>query len=125
MKISEILSCVEGSMLTPYTNPNLEIHGGFAGDLMSDVLASIQPESVLITGLSNPQAVRTAIIADVRLIIFARGKQPSSESIKLAIAEKLPIISSKLGLYEIASRLADHGLPSFETPMDRSFDPAE
>lgn len=124
MNITEILNAVEGTMLTPYTNLDAVIKGGFAGDLMSDVLASIQPESVLITGLNNPQVVRTALIADVRLIIFARGKKPSPDTIKLAIAEKLPIITTKLGLYEIASRLALKGLPSFEIPMDRSFDPA-
>jgi hypothetical protein len=44
----------------------LKLKGGFAGDLMSDVLASIQSEAVLITGLCNPQCVRTALIADVR-----------------------------------------------------------
>jgi len=125
MKIGEILTLVEGSMLTPYTNLDDELKGGFAGDLMSDVLASIQPESVLITGLVNPQVVRTALIADVRLIIFARGKKPTADTIKLAIAERLPIISTKIGLYEIASRLASKGLPSFETPMDGAFDPAQ
>ena len=124
MKIGEILTCVEGSMLTPHTNLDAELKGGFAGDLMSDVLASIQPESVLITGLVNPQVVRTALIADVRLIIFARGKQPSPDTVKLANAERLPIITSKLGLYEISSRLACKGLPSFEIPMDHTFDPA-
>jgi predicted transcriptional regulator len=123
MNIREILTTVEGTMLTPYTNLDTEINGGFAGDLMSDVLASIQPESVLITGLNNPQVVRTALIADVRLIIFARGKKPSQDTVKLAIAESLPIITTKLGLYEIASRLANKGLPSFEIPMDRDFDP--
>jgi predicted transcriptional regulator len=123
MNIAEILTAVEGTMLTPYTNLDDEIKGGFAGDLMSDVLASIQPESVLITGLVNPQVVRTALIADVRLIIFARGKKPTQDTVKLAITEKLPIITTKLGLYEISSRLAKEGLPSFEIPMDRSFDP--
>ncbi|MGB4596190.1 MAG: DRTGG domain-containing protein [Anaerolineaceae bacterium] len=123
MNIAEILTAVEGTMLTPYSDLDVEIKGGFAGDLMSDVLASIQPESVLITGLNNPQVIRTALIADVRLIIFARGKKPTEDTIKLSVAEKLPIITSKLGLYEISSRLASIGLPSFETPMDRNFDP--
>jgi len=77
---------------------------------------------VLITGLSNPQVVRTAIIADVRAIIFARGKSLSPETIQLAIEEKIPVISSKLGLYEISGRLMHANLPSFESEMTHAFD---
>ncbi len=122
MKISQILEISEGTMLTPNADLNTDILGGFAGDLMSDVLASIQPESVLITGLSNPQVIRTALIADVRVVIFARGKQPAPETIKLAVEERLPVITSELGLYEISGRLLQNGLPSFEKRMLHAFD---
>jgi len=122
MKISQILEISEGTMLTPNADLNTDILGGFAGDLMSDVLASIQPESVLITGLSNPQVIRTALIADVRVVIFARGKQPAPDTIKLAVEERLPVITSELGLYEISGRLLQNGLPSFEKRMLHAFD---
>jgi len=122
MKISKILEITQGKLLTPHVNLDTEVLGGFTGDLMSDVLASIQPESVLITGLSNPQVIRTALIADARVVIFARGKQPAPETIALAIEEKLPVISSDLGLYEISGRLMQHGLPSFEKRMLHAFD---
>ena len=122
MILSEVIQIAEGKLLTPNANLQLAIKGGFAGDLMSDVLASIMPESLLITGLSNPQVVRTAIIADVRAIIFARGKSLSPETIQLAIEEKIPVISSKLGLYEISGRLMHANLPSFESEMTHAFD---
>ena len=122
MILSEVIQIVEGKLITPNANLQLEIKGGFAGDLMSDVLASIMPESLLITGLSNPQVVRTAIIADVRAIIFARGKSLSPETIQLAIEEKIPVITSKLGLYEISGRLMHANLPSFESEMTHAFD---
>ena len=122
MILSEVIQIAEGKLLTPNANLQLEIKGGFAGDLMSDVLASIMPEAVLITGLSNPQVVRTAIIADVRAIIFARGKSLSPETIQLAIEEKIPVISSKLGLYEISGRLMRANLPSFESEMTHAVD---
>jgi serine kinase of HPr protein (carbohydrate metabolism regulator) len=124
MNIADVISYVDGVLLSACENLDTEIKGGFAGDLMSDVLISIQPESLLITGLSNPQVVRTALIADVRLIIFARGKKPSQDTIDLAVTEQLPILTSKLGLYEISARLAAHGLPSCEMSMDRPFNPA-
>jgi hypothetical protein len=122
MNIADIISYVNGTLISPFANLDTDIKGGFAGDLMSDVLASIQSESVLITGLTNPQVVRTALIADVKLIIFARGKKPSQDTINLAVTEQLPIVTSILGLYEISARLASCGLPSCEIPMDRSFD---
>ena len=117
MKISEIIELVEGKLLTPYANLETPIRGGFAGDLMSDVLASIEPDSVLITGLMNPQVIRTALIADIKLVIFARGKTPSMDTLKLAIAERIPVVNTQLGLYEISGRLMKAGLPSFEKPM--------
>jgi predicted transcriptional regulator len=122
MNIKDIIDITEGKLLTPYANLNVTILGGFAGDLMSDVLASVRPDSVLITGLNNPQVVRTALIADIRLVIFARSKNPSMETIKLAIAEKMPVVSSQLGLYEISGRLMKAGLPSFEQPINHIFD---
>ena len=65
MDIKTILKVSEGELLTTDVNLDIEVKGAFAGDLMSDVLASIQPDAVLLTGLCNPQVVRTALIADV------------------------------------------------------------
>jgi predicted transcriptional regulator len=83
-------------------------------DLMSDVLASIQPEAALLTGLCNPQVVRTAQIADIRAIILVRGKHPAKETIKLANEEQIPLITTTLGLFEACGILYDAGLKSLE-----------
>lgn len=118
MKVTEVVAISKGTLLTPDVNLDREIQGGFSGDLMSDVLASVQAEAVLITGLCNPQVVRTALIADVRLIIFARGKKPGEDILNLAIDENLPVAASPLGLYEISGRLTKAGLPSYEMEMN-------
>ena len=118
MKVKEVIAISNGTLLTPDVNLDREIKGGFSGDLMSDVLASVQAEAVLITGLCNPQVVRTALIADIRLIIFARGKKPGEDILNLAIDENLPVAASPLGLYEISGRLKQAGLPSYEMEMN-------
>ncbi|HSK86918.1 MAG TPA: hypothetical protein VK880_01075 [Anaerolineales bacterium] len=82
---------------------------------MSDVLASSQSKAVLLTGLTNPQVVRTAQIAEFRAIIFVRGKQPQPETLAVANQEKMPLISSPLGMFEMCGRLHQAGLPSFES----------
>jgi hypothetical protein len=84
---------------------------------MSDVLASIQPEAVLLTGLCNPQVVRTAQMADVAAIVLVRGKQPPAETIRLANEENVPLISTPYGMFEVCGRLHDAGLASLEQPM--------
>ena len=94
-----------------------EIKGCCGADLMSDVLASIQPNALLLTGLCNPQVVRTAQMADVTAIIFVRGKQPAIETIQLAIDEGIPLVSSPFGMFELCGRLYTAGLPSLEMPV--------
>ncbi len=114
MKIKEILEISEGKLLTDISGLEIEVKGAFAADLMSDVLASIQPDAILLTGLCNPQVVRTALIADVRAVVFVRGKDPVAETIYLAEQENFPLISSPLGLYELSGRLHMAGLLSLE-----------
>lgn len=87
---------------------------------MSDVLASIQPEAVLLTGLCNPQVVRTAVMADVAAIILVRGKTPPPETIALAEEERIALVSSPFGMFELCGRLHRAGLESLERPVDGS-----
>jgi len=84
---------------------------------MSDVLASIQPEAVLLTGLCNPQVIRTAQMADVAAVVLVRGKAPQEETISLAEKEGIPLILSPYGMFELCGRLHQAGLPSLEMPV--------
>ncbi len=114
MKLLDVINLVDGVILTPELNFNINVHGGYGADLMSDVLAASQPNAVLLTGLTNPQVVRTAQMADFRAIIFVRGKQPQRETLELANEENIPLITSPLGMFELCGRLHKAGLPSFE-----------
>ena len=114
MKLEELIKLVCGRLLTEKVDVQREVKGGCGADLMSDVLASIQPEAVLLTGLCNPQVVRTAQMADVAAIVFVRGKIPTAEMIDLANQEKIPLISTPYGMFELCGRLYQAGLPSLE-----------
>lgn len=118
MKLQDLISTIDGTLVTNPTNLNRMIKGGFAADLMSDVLASIQPEAVLMTGLCNPQIVRTAQMADVVAIVLVRGKRPHAETIQLANEENVPLVSTPYGMFDVCSRLHDAGLASLELPME-------
>jgi tRNA G18 (ribose-2'-O)-methylase SpoU len=115
MNLQDIVELVQGTLLNPEVDMNIKIRGGCGADLMSDVLASSQPKAVLLTGLTNPQVVRTAQIAEFRAIIFVRGKQPQAETIAIATQENIPLITSPFGMFELCGRLHRAGLPSFES----------
>jgi predicted transcriptional regulator len=116
MNISELTRLVDGKPLTQRGDYDRPVKGAFAADLMSDVLASIQPEAVLITGLCNPQVIRTAHMADVAAIILVRGKIPPAETLSLAEQEDIPFISTPYGMYEACGRIHRAGVISLETP---------
>ncbi len=117
MKVEELIRIINGELLSDSPDLEREIKGGCGADLMSDVLAYIQPDAVLLTGLCNPQVVRTSQMADVAAIILVRGKNPPKETIDLANRERIPLISSPYGMFELCGRLYQAGLPSLENSV--------
>jgi len=115
MNLKAIIELVDGTPLNPDVEMNIKIRGACGADLMSDVLASSQPKAVLLTGLTNPQVVRTAQIAEFRAIIFVRGKQPQAETLAIATQENMPLTTSPFGMFELCGRLHKAGLPRFES----------
>jgi predicted transcriptional regulator len=114
MRLEEVVKLIYGRVLTDDVDWHAEVEGGCGADLMSDVLASVQPNAILLTGLCNPQVVRTAQMADVAAIVFVRGKMPTQDVIDLANEEKIPLITTPYGMFELCGRLYKAGLPSLE-----------
>ncbi|MFP3895452.1 MAG: hypothetical protein ACLFV5_01255 [Anaerolineales bacterium] len=77
---------------------------------MSDVLAISHRNALLLTGLTNPQVVRTAEMADIRAVVFVRGKYPPPETIALAEEKGITLLSSVYTMYESCGRLYQAGL---------------
>ena len=83
---------------------------GCGSDLMSDVLSFVKSEAILLTGLTNPQVVRTAEMADLVAICFVRGKKPPQETTELAKAKNIPLLTTPLPMFESCGRLWREGL---------------
>jgi len=81
-------------------------------DLMSDVLAFVKSDSLLLTGLTNPQVVRTAEMAELGSICFVRGKKPDEQTIALAEAKDIPMLTTPLSMFESCGRLYQEGVAS-------------
>ncbi len=112
MKLREVLEIIEGKVITKNTDLDMEVHMGCGADLMSDVLAFTHEGTLLMTGLTNPQVVRTAEMAGIQAIVFVRGKVPPPETIALAEEKGIALLASKYTMFETCGRLYRAGLPS-------------
>jgi predicted transcriptional regulator len=105
MKLSDIIEAIDGKLLTGDDFLDKDITTCGASDLMSDILAGLSEGSILLTGLTTVQVIRTAMVADVGAVVFVRGKTPPAEVIELAEANQLPLISSPYSMFVSCGRL--------------------
>lgn len=110
MTLEQVLSIVDGRTVSSTVDLSTKIGMACGADLMSDVLAFAHAGTLLLTGLTNPQVVRTAEMAGIQAIIFVRGKTPPPETISLAEELALPLLSTRFTLYEACGRLYKAGL---------------
>ena len=111
MKLREVLSIIDGKTISKNIDLNREVQMGCGSDLMSDVLAFTHEGTLLMTGLTNPQVVRTTELAGMTAIVFVRGKLPPPETIALAKEKGIPLLASKYTMFETCGRLYQAGLP--------------
>ncbi|UCD38136.1 MAG: hypothetical protein JSW54_01230 [Fidelibacterota bacterium] len=110
MTLDEIVTILDGQFITMQNHRQREIRTGCGCDLMSDVLAFIKADSLLLTGLTNPQVIRTAEMADIEAICFVRGKKPAEKVIALAVEKNISLLATDLPLFEACGRLYRSGL---------------
>ncbi|MBQ9229197.1 MAG: hypothetical protein IJ168_10270 [Eubacterium sp.] len=110
MKIKEIQKLLDAEVLCCEDNTEREIFSACGCDLMSDVLAYVKDQAVLLTGLVNPQVVRTAEMMDMVCIVFVRSKSPTPEMLALAQESGIVIMRCDKRLYEACGILYSSGL---------------
>ncbi|MBR2988243.1 MAG: hypothetical protein IKC64_00805 [Clostridia bacterium] len=88
----------------------MEITSAFASDMMSDVLAYVKDQGVLVTGLVNPQVVRTAEMMDIACIVFVRGKRPVETMLELAKAKGIVLLSTQERMFPACGKMYKAGL---------------
>lgn len=86
------------------------VHSAFGSDMMSDVLAFVQDQGLLLTGLMNPQVVRTAEMVDICCIAFVRGKTPEQSIIDLADEKGIILLTTPDRMYPACGKLYQAGL---------------
>ena len=105
MKIREIVQLLDAEVLCCKDDLDIEVKDACGSDMMSDVLAFVKDQPVLLTGLVNPQVIRTAMMVDMHCIIFVRGKNPSPEMVELAEEHNIVLLTTELRMYEACGKL--------------------
>lgn len=105
-EIAGILGCEE---LAP-ARGEVEIEAVVASDGMSEILAFHRPHALMLTGLTNIQSVRTAVVADVSAIVYVRGKRPDEKVLELARKSGIPVLVTPLGMFDSCGLLYQAGL---------------
>lgn len=111
MKLHEVQKVLEADVVSGEDCLDREIKMAGGSDLMSDVLAFVKPGAILLTGLTNPQVVRTAEMSDLEAICFVRGKIPDAETVELARIKKVPLLRTRLSMFTACGRLFEKGMP--------------
>lgn len=110
VKLSEIQGVLGATQICGGEWLEQEVETACGADLMSDVLAFTKDGALLLTGLNNPQVVRTADVGGLTAIIFVRGKQPEPDVMDLAITLDIPLFSTPYTLFEACGILYKYGL---------------
>ena len=110
MKISDMQQLLEARVLCCEENIDRNVYSACGCDLMSDVLAFVKDQAVLLTGLVNPQVIRTAEMMDMICVVFVRSKTPTPEMIELAKESGIVLMVSDKRLYEACGILYQNGL---------------
>ena len=110
MKISRMQELLSATLLVGEDSLEREVHSACGCDLMSDVLAYVKDQAVLLTGLINPQVIRTAVMMDMICIVFVRSKKPTEEMLELARESGITLFSTDKRLYEACGLLYSNGL---------------
>lgn len=113
MLLSEIKSVLNAEILSGEDCNELndkEIKMACGCDLMSDVLAFVKEQSLLLTGLINSQVIRTAEMMDIVAVCFVRGKMPTEEVVELAKEKGITLLKTEYPLYSACGRLYHRGL---------------
>ena len=110
MLIGEIQKILDADLLVGEELLETEVKTACGSDMMSDVLAFVKDQSVLITGLLNQQAIRTAAMMDMVCVVFVRGKQPGEDILAVARENGIAVMTTKHRMFSACGMLYSAGL---------------
>ena len=114
MTVKEIADILQAKFLCCQEEGDRQVHSAFASDMMSDVLAFVTEDTLLLTGLINSQSIRTAEMLDLPAVVFVRGKNPHMDAVERAKMIGMPALTTQMTVFEACGRLYQTGLSAVE-----------
>ena len=112
MTVAEAVRILDGQFFSGEDQADLEVQSACGADLLSDVMAFVKDQVLLLTGLVNPQVIRTAELLDIHAIIFVRGKRPTADMIEKAQASGILLAGTRLPMFLACGKIYEAGLRS-------------
>ena len=113
MKIKDIIKALDLRIISGEELIERKVTGGYAGDLLSDVLGNSKEGNIWITLQIHQNIIAVASSKELSGIIIVNGRKPEEETLMRAKEEKIPIMVSDLLTFEIAGRLYEIGIRSY------------
>ncbi|MDR2591153.1 MAG: hypothetical protein LBC71_09240 [Oscillospiraceae bacterium] len=110
MKLEQIMEVLEAKVCTDAAFDDIEILAACGSDLMSDALAFGENKGLLLTGLNNPQCIRTAEMMDINCVVLVRGKEPDDALVTLANEKEIVVMRTDYSMYTSCGLLYSAGL---------------
>ena len=110
MLLREVRDILGAEVLCGEDLLDTEVLSACGSDFMSDVLAHVKNQAVLLTGLVNPQVIRTADMMDMLCVVYVRGKRPDALALKIATDKNICVLSTQKALFTCCGILYEHGL---------------
>ena len=106
MTLSEAVKALDLKVRCGESYLDREVTGGYAGDLLSDVIANSRAGSLWITMQVHVNIVAVAVLKELAGIVVVQGREPADETLKKAAEEHIPILVSPLPAFETAGALS-------------------
>ncbi|MGE5614542.1 MAG: DRTGG domain-containing protein [Bacillota bacterium] len=109
MKLKEVIKLLDAEVLVG-NGDEMEFAAACGSDLMSDVMAYVKENVLLLTGLVSPQVIRTAEMMDIKAVVFVRGKSPDQATLDLAAEKGIVVLATRNSMFIACGKLYKSGL---------------
>ncbi|MCX6551594.1 MAG: DRTGG domain-containing protein [Acidobacteria bacterium] len=110
MTVAELATLVDGAVLGAEDASGREVSGGYASDLLSDVMANAQDGDAWVTLQRHVNTIAVAQLKNLSAIVVVNGRQPEAEMLARAVEHQVPVVSTPLAAFDVAGRLYEHGI---------------